>query len=280
MNKRFIFIYTILISAICCGGNSQAAGDSFVKDIQAMTANPHRLPGRADGSLAAGKYVLGRLKEIGFKDSDIFIQTFPVVQPIPTQCELAANGKTYPIYAARPNLIQAAITPAEGITAKTIYAAKGDLPAYGKNRPADKIVVLDFDCDQNWISAFAFGDRAVLFVGPKDGAAADAEAYHHVNMPANLPRFYVPYETANELDLTNGDRKGEVTIYSACQWKELRGCNVIAVLRGTNPIHSKDAPAQAVVLAAPLDSYSEVPELSPGAGTPQIAPRCFRSPRL
>ncbi|MCJ7543019.1 MAG: M28 family peptidase [Phycisphaerae bacterium] len=115
------------------------------------------------------------------------------------------------------------------------------------------------------MNAFAFGAKAVLFLGPPEGSTPDIQAYHHANTPANLPRFYVPHELAVKLDLTNPHRPGKVTIRAACQWKELRGRNVIAVLRGTNPVFEKGGLRQIVLLAAPLDSYSEVPELSPGA---------------
>jgi hypothetical protein len=260
-------VLAVLACAAICGRPAHAATslEVFENDVRALTARPHRLAGLPDGSLAAGQYVLKRLREIGFQDEDLFFQDVPVVQPVTTQCELVADGNTYPIAPMRPNILQASITPPEGFTAQVVYAGKGDVREYGDHFPQDKIVALDLDCRLNWLNAFAFGAKAVLFIGPPEGQGANAQAFHHVNVPANLPRFYVPHELASRLDLTNPQRTGEVTIRAACQWKELRGRNVIAILRGTQPVFGKDGLRQTVVLAAPLDSYSEAPDVSPGA---------------
>ncbi len=259
-------LLAVLMCAAACGGAHAATSfEAFENDVQALTARPHRLAGLPDGSLAAGQYVLERLKEIGFKDQDLFIQDVPVVQTVTTQCELVADGNTYPIAPMRPNVLQASITPPEGFTAPVVYAGKGDVWEYGDNFPQNKIVAMDLDCGMNWLNAFAFGARAVLFLGPPEGLGGNPRVSHHVSIPANLPRFYVPHELAKRLDLTNPKRTGEVTIRAACQWKELRGRNVIAVLRGTQPVFGKDGMRQTVVLAVPLDSYSEAPDFSPGA---------------
>ena len=237
----------------------------FDRDLQALTKNPHRLAGRVDGSLAASRYVEQRLREIGFDSGEIFVQEFPVIQPRHTECHLVLDGQSYPILAMRPNLLQASVTPAQGLTGQVVYAGKGEVPDYGDNFPAGKIVVLDFNCGLNWLDAFAFGAKAVLFVGPKPGSDQLSQPLHHINMPANLPRFYVPHDLADRLGLRNADFSGELTIRAAAKWEQLRGRNVIGVLRGTDPVFQEDRAGQAVVLAAPLDSYSEVPELAPGA---------------
>jgi len=218
--------------------------DQFQRDLRALTKNPHRLAGRPDGSLVASRYVQRRLREIGLGPED---------------------GQTYPILAMRPNLLQASVTPAEGLTGQVVYAGKGEIPDYGDRFPAGKIVALDFDCGLNWLNAFALGAKAVLFIGPEPGSNQPCPPFHHINMPANLPRFYVPHQLADRLGLKTGGVSGEVTVRAAAKWEQLRGRNVIGVLRGTDPVFQEDRPAQAVVLAVPLDSYSEVPELAPGA---------------
>ncbi|MGA2265802.1 MAG: M28 family peptidase [Phycisphaerae bacterium] len=267
---RVIYVLLAALGFAAAGGAVRAAGplslQTFENDVQALTANPHRLAGYPDGSLAAGQYVLKRLKDMGFGSKEIFTQDVPVIQPITTQSVLVVDGNSYPIVPMRPNILQASITPAEGLSGPVMYVGKGDMPDYGTGDPNNKIVAMDLDCGMNWLNAFAFGAKAILILGPPPGGGTDALAQHHVNVPANLPRFYVPYELAQSLDLTNPKRAGEVKILAACQWKELRGRNVIAVLQGTDPVFdSKDGLRQAVVLAAPLDSYSESPELSPGA---------------
>jgi len=232
----------------------------FRADFDALTANPHRLAGREDGSVAASRYVERRLAEMGFvAGQSLFVQEFPVVQPRQTQCEMIVDGQSHPLYSMRPNILHASVTTADGISGETMYVGRGELADYGSRTAEDKIVVLDFDCERNWLKAFAFGARAVVFIGQK---APARNAWHHVNVPANLPRFYVPAELAQKLELKTRPR--HVKLLAACQWEQLRGRNVIAVLRGTSPIFAKELP-EAIILAAPLDSLSEVPELSPGA---------------
>jgi hypothetical protein len=268
MSRFHLTILASCVSALALLGRTAGAEPSqeaFLKDLKALTANPHRLAGRADGSLAAAKYVHNRLVEMGFREDQVFLQDFPLIQPTTVQCHLIVDGNSYDIKAMRPNVLQAPTTPEEGLSGPTVYVGRGEVPNYGSVYPEGKIVVMDMDCDLNWLSAFAFGARAVLFVGPGPGDTPDIRALHHVNVPANLPRFYVPYELASRLDLLDKDRPRQVKILAACQWEELRGKNVIAVIRGTKAVFDKDRPPQAIVLAAPLDSLSEAPEVSPGA---------------
>jgi hypothetical protein len=232
--------------------------ERFGADLGALTATPHRLAGFPDGSRRASRHVERRLREIGIER--VFVQQFPVVLSVPTESRLVANGREYPVHACRPNLLQASVTPAEGLTGRTLYAGAGELEDYGGEMPEGRIVVMEWDSSLRWLRAFAFGARAVVFIG-SDAPAANA--WHHVHLPANLPRFYVSPETAERLDLRGPPR--EVSIHAACRWRKLTGRNVIAFLPGTAPRYNPDRPPQAIVLAAPLDSYSEVPPLSPGA---------------
>ena len=270
------------------GGNEKSTQllDRLVRPETINRGEKDRLEVRildAPGSLFASRYVENVLKDIGV--DELYIQEFPVVQPVTEECELLvalkekdASGKSktlkLELYQARPNILQASVTPAEGLSGKTLYVKNGGLENY-PGLPEDKIVVMDFDCLKNWQKAFALGARAVIFLGPADDKPA-ARAFHHVNVPANLPRFYVPAKVAAEAARAGVDLKTSqyVTIKSACRWTELLGRNVIGVIRGTDAKliqgdsdqeKANNRKAEAVVLAAPLDSLSEVPYLSPGA---------------
>jgi len=219
------------------------------------------------GSLAASKYVQERLTAIRDRlpqdQQDqllILTQEFDVVQPTTTECRLEIGGKDYPLYAARPNAIVARVTPSQGLSGVLIYAGRGELEDYGRRAPEDAIVVLDYDGD--WQTAFAFGAKAVVILG--DANANEPQKYS-VDVPANLPVFFTPAGSGVDALATQADPP-TATVFAACQWKKLRGRNVVAVLQGTDPQMGKAATEdQAIVLAAPLDSMSEVPLLSPGA---------------
>ncbi|NBB95598.1 MAG: hypothetical protein GVY16_07635 [Planctomycetes bacterium] len=278
MSKRSgLLIAASLVVALVAGAQSlpadgpaaaaDAADTQFQVDLAELTKNSHRLAGYENGSLAAAAYVEKRLKEIGFaaEATDpafgqfaLYEQSFPVVQHVLSECELSDGEATYTqkdgFYSCRPNLLLGAITPAEGITAKTMYVGRGTMPEYGSRIPQDRIVVMDLDSRTNWLKSFALGARAVVFIGSEKPAP---NPYQHINMPANLPRFYVTPELAETLGLRSESR--ELTIKAAVEWKQLRGRNLIAVVKGT------DITTETLVLAAPLDSFGEVPELSPGA---------------
>lgn len=245
------------VAANVATGASMTASFSIKKDLDALTATRNRLAGREDGSRAASKHVEQRLREMGI--AEIYIQDFPVVLSRNVECALVADGVTNAMMACRPNLLQASITPAEGLTGETLYVGAGELADYGTNTPAGRIVVLDSDSKKNWLTAFALGASAVIFV---EDESVPGSVNMHINLPGNLPRFYVTAEQAEKLELKKRSRV--VTLKSACVWDNLVGRNVIAVIRGTG-VPAAGKPREAVLLSAPLDSYSEVPELSAGA---------------
>jgi hypothetical protein len=193
-----------------------------------------------------------------FHQASIYTQDFSVVQPRMTECQLLVGEKTYGMadgfHPCRPNILLASITPEEGLSGECVYIGSGTLPEYGKRSVQGRIAVVDFDSEMNWLNAFAMGARAVIFIGSQDAASSWV---HHVNIPANLPRFYVTPELADTLNLRQPGVR--VTIKAAAEWKTLHGRNVILRVPGTKWTD------QAVVLAAPLDSYGPVPTLSPNA---------------
>ncbi len=287
MNNFYKVIFAILISAAftqaALAETNKVDPDSFIQDIKSLTKNDHRLAGfgwrpdgqntDAPGSYAASKYIEMRLGELGFSADNerlrLFVQEFPIVQLEPTQCELTVAGKTYNsaegFHPARPCTIQASITPAQGITGEVVYGQSGQLEIHTETLK-DKIVLIEYDCDKSWLDAFAFGARAVIFIGsPYDPNSPPVNAYHHLNLPANLPRFYISHDLEDKLNIR--ELKGEITIKAAARWTIKRGRNVIAVLEGADSLFKSNSAGtrQAIVLAGPLDSLSEIPQLSPGA---------------
>ena len=256
----------------------------FCRDLVVLTRHPHRLAGYGSfeeisldggqfrvykdepGSLAAGYYVANRLRAMGVEK--VLTQHFSVAQGVPTDCRISVDGKTYTqadgVYPMRPNHLQAVVTPAEGLTGQTLWAGSGKMEEY-KGDVLGRIVVLDYSAGNRWLPAFALGAKAVIFIGSDEPAA---NPYHHINTPANLPRFYVTRELAEKLQLRQESRT--VTLHAAAEWRRLEGQNVIGIIPGREA-RFKDSKGklkdkqEALLLAVPLDSLSEVPMLSPGA---------------
>lgn len=241
-------------------GDELISARQYAADLAALTKNPHRLAGFEDGSRAASAYVETRLREMGFDDAELFLQEFPVVQAVPSDVSLQSGEKTYGpgdgFHVFRPNLLTPNVTPADGITGEAIYVGNGAMPQYGNRIPQNRIVVMDLDCQTNWLNAFALGARAVIFIGSTKPADM---CLQYLNLPANLPRFYVTPELAEKLQLRT--KPQTLALKANNTWKQLQGRNVVAVVRGTVPERSR----LPMVLTAALDTYGIVPDLSPGA---------------
>jgi hypothetical protein len=233
----------------------------FDRDMVELTKNPNRLAGREDGSRAASAYVEQRLKDMGIEE--IYIQEFPVVTPRTTECRMEVGGKSYEINAMQANLIQAAVTPEEGLSGESLYVGKGRIEDYANSTAESKIVFMDFDCGGNWTDAFALGARAVVFIGEQE---LITNPTHYLTISANLPRFHISPKLAEKTGVMTSGRK--VTLFAAARWERLEARNVIGVIRAdAEAAKAAGQPKirEAIVLAAGLDSFSEVPELSPGA---------------
>ncbi|HEY2735116.1 MAG TPA: hypothetical protein VGI70_14065, partial [Polyangiales bacterium] len=219
---------------------------------------PHRQTG-SDSGLAAEAYVRDRLRALGV--NQVFELSMPVWELHTVACSLEVDGAKIALAALRPNLIVPPVTPAEGLEAPLLYAARGESADYGDRSPADKIVVLDYASGDNWQRAFALGARAVIFLG---GDADREPAAKHLDLPINLPRFYASARAQSELDLKRDHARGKLT--SEIEWRRSVGRDVIARIPGRDAHFAKQrSEPEAIVLSARLDSFGIVPELTVGA---------------
>jgi hypothetical protein len=243
-------------------------GANFRGDLAALTSQPHRLAGTEQGR-RAGEYVLGRLNALGIQT---FTQDFPVPLCRTTDCSITVDDATFTVadgfHAMQPNVLQGVVTPEEGLTGKLLYAGGGRLSEYAAN-PQGRIVVLDFAAGDRWTDAFAMGAAAVIFA---DDGQPCPYPYHHLNVPANFPRFFATTALAEKLKLRQKGNAPTATLKAGAAWEMAEGRNVIGLIRGTDAVFTDPSgkPAlgglrQAMVLSAPLDSLSEVPDISPGA---------------
>lgn len=213
---------------------------SLRDDVTALTRGPHRLAGTAEGA-AAADHVARRLRGMGL---EVYEQAFTTAQTRTLRCELTSGDDArWPLRPLRPNGIIPAVSPPEGFTGRLLSAEASDLTgAIAVVRSGD-----------DWLRCFRRGARAVIFVGTPgaDGLST------HVDANATLPRFHFPGEPAA---LPFGQ---SVTLYSEVIWERVTGRNVLALVRGRAP--EDERPRSLLVVAAPLDSFGHVPELSPGA---------------
>ena len=258
---------SVAIAAIAGGpltgwNRASAASERFVADCQALTRNAHRLAGTPEGREATD-YIERRLREMGL--DRVVVEEFATAQTAVKRCEIEIPGPaagekpTLQCLPARPNGIIPSVTPPEGITGEILHAGAGR-PEDFKEPPLGRIVVLDYNCDRGWLRAFRLGAKAVVFVPPAPPRRHRAWQSLHVDANVNLPRFYYPGERE---DLPEG---AVATIHSEVVWESVTGRNLFALLRGTDPVVGTEQKVEEMlVVAAHVDSFGEIPRLSPGA---------------
>ncbi|HNT36242.1 MAG TPA: M28 family peptidase, partial [bacterium] len=176
------------------------------------------------------------------------------------RCELhiqgASEGSTKLLLEPiRPNGIICPVSPIEGISGSIVHIDVHSSDPFGSKNVEGAIVVLDYNCWDNWLRAFRLGAKAVIFV-PCGQTYSWHSHFSYAN--ANLPRFYYAGSAA---DLPDG---AEANIHSEVVWEDKVGQNVLAFFKGTDPVFHQDK-EEVIVVATSVDSYGEVPTLSPGA---------------
>ena len=231
-----------------------AATPGFERDCRALVSQPHRLSGTPEYRQAADT-IEQRLKDAGV--DQVIVQPFPMTQTRVIRCELRVEGAPVPLRLApmRPDGILPPVTPPQGISGRLVCLDVASADAFATQEVAGAIAVVDYNSGADWLRALRLGAKAVIFVrnGPCDGRSS-----HYVAALANLPRFYYPGPAA---DLPVGR---VATLQSEVVWEAAAGRNVFGFVRGTAPVFD-NGQDEVVLVAANLDTFGEVPSLSPGA---------------
>lgn len=252
MKTLLLFGAGVLLSVLAAGHGLAQGASRFDQDLAALARFENRLSG-LEGNQAAVDHIANRLRQIGV--DDVFIQEFPSAQVVNNRCEIELGGAKLFLQQIRPNGIVPPVTPPEGIQGEILHAGKGTMADYGEVSPLGKIVVLDYNSGETWLRAFRLGAKAVIFTRGEEMQAGQA---HFTDANVNLPRFYYNGDPA---DLTEG---ATATVRSEAIWEPVISKNVIGLIRGTNAKFNFNA-EEAIILSAHLDTFGEVPELTPGA---------------
>lgn len=247
----------VLFGVFVCNQLCAAATAQFLGNCLQLTQGPHRLTGTPQYHRAA-QHIEQRLGQIG--SDEVITQEFATVGTKLLNCQIELHASTsganrLALLPMRPNGIIHPVTPVGGLTGPLYHAGSGKPGDYEHRSPKGAIVVLDYSAGYEWLRAFRLGAKAVVFT--RRGATG-ATGSHYVEANANLPRFYYPGPARDLPDKTIA------TIHSEVVWRPAIGRNVLALIRGTNPVFDLQK-GEYIVLAAYLDSFGEVPRLSPGA---------------
>jgi len=224
-------------------------------DLEALLQPPSRYPGTA-GCEAAADHVVQELRRLGYQ---VVEQPFDLTVPVTRSCSLTdADGDPLPglsLGPMLPNFFRTCTTPPEGLTGTVYRGEKGLAQEFESVDLKGNFVLLPIG--QSWSTVAGMGAAAILYYD--DGKkVTGAEWDHHKDASLNVPRFLVRGDTA-QLD----GRRVRLTArvdYERCQLR-----NILAFLdRPAGPAAGADGD-EALIVGAFYDSFSYVPDLSPGA---------------
>ena len=230
----------------------------------------------------AYRYIREEFERTGLErvGTEVFRVTVPVDKG--AHLEVVETGEVMPLYGLWPNHVRTSTTPSAGLLGNLLYGGRGDFASFDGKRVESSIVLLDFDCGQNYVNPRMLGAQAVLFFdrgAVTSGQAADK----FLKVPADVPRFWIEKEDAERLlaliEGASGSRDDpiapEVLVRGRMEWEEVDAQNVYGYLPGASSIERRASSESRsssgggapplVVLEAYYDATSVVPALAPGA---------------
>ena len=210
------------------------------------------------GSAQAAEYVEGRLQALGLATRR---DSFAVVVPMDRGGRLEWEDESVALYAMWPNGVRTSTVPPEGLRAPAIWGGDGDWGDFNGREVAGRVVVLDFASEDAWLKAASLGARAVVFVAADSATTQQAQG-KYVQVPLDVPRFWVEGAAGQRLRRRLVDGEVEVGLWERMDWQERMAYNVRAVVPGKDAGTLRD---KTVLVHAYYDAPSVVPARAPGA---------------
>ena len=218
------------------------------------------------GCEEAYEFVRGCFEEIGLED--IATETFDVTVPVDKGAQLTFldsaprtpdhSPLTTPLYGLWPNGVRTPSLPTEGIEGDLVYGGRGTFAELDGKPMRGNVVVLSFDCGQNFVNPRMLGAEAIIFYG--DQGVSQGEALEKfLKVSVDVPRFWVESEDADEVVRLAREGGHRVRVNGRMDWETVEAKNIYGWIRGDGS--EKDA----IVVEAYYDAMSVVPAVAPGA---------------
>ena len=236
--------------------------DNVLQHVEFLSGLDSRIVGY-EGFYAAADYIKAYWSSLGLAvHEESFSITTPIVERSSIRAEMPDGSKVdveaYPLW---PNHVNPSpyTSPEEGD--RLIYVSRGLPEDFNGIDPEDSFVVMDFNNRWYWKNAATFGAKGIVFIEPEDTSGIQA-IQKMFSIPINFPRLYVKGEAASmlkKLVVENGEAR--IWVDSSMVWKEKEVANLVAIVEGTDP----DLSDEVAIIGAYYDSWSVVPQISPGA---------------
>lgn len=215
-----------------------------------LTALPHRLSGSAQGQ-AAGDIILQSLKQAGIDDSQVMVQSFPVVNIYPQDeagATLTFAGRRIELRPLRANGLMPASTPAGGITGRIVPVGDCDWPALSA-KVTGQIALVGAQAGPRWRRLIDLAPAAIVFE-----ASDDIASPRWLDAPLELPRFEI---AADDARLLAQQADAQATLRSRLAYEKRLARNIIVNLPGRQPAGHKAA--EAILLMVSYDTFGDTP---------------------
>jgi len=236
----------------------------IVSDLAAMGS---RVPGYA-GHRKAFEYVESAFADMGL--DNITVETHYVTVPVDKGASLTLGGNegSVTVYGLWPNHVQTPTVAANGVTGNLIYGGQGSFTELNGKLVEGSIVLMDFDCGQSYLNPRTLGAQAIVFFD--NGRVTHGEALDKfLQVPVDVPRYWVEGEDANRLLALAKPGDREVTLKGQMDWEKVPSWNIYATLPGTEDYiterQERKWAEQQIVLSSFYDAISVVPAVAPGA---------------
>ena len=209
------------------------------------------------GSEQAAEFIEDGFRALGLSARR---DTFSVVVPVDRGGRIEWEGESAPLHAVWPNGARTSTLPPEGLQAPAIWGGRGDWADFNGREVVGRVVVLDFDSEQNWLKAAELGARAVVFVAPEASTARQALT-KYVDVPLDVPRFWLERTAGLRLQRRLAQGEVEVELSGRMDWTARPTWNIWSRIPGVDP----ELQDETVVVHAYYDAPSVAPALAPGA---------------
>ena len=209
-----------------------------------------------NGSIKTAEYIENTLRSYGL---EVVRHQYKTIVPLDEGSSVIVleNDGTevwYRAYAMWPNGIQTSPTPPEGLKGHLIYVETGELKFFEGKEVKDSIVLMEYDCGNNWLNAAKLGAKGVIFIASKEESTYTEALAKFIEAPLYFPRLLVNYETG--LALKKAAEQGlSVIIHSRMYYREITASNIIGILPGSQ---SNDV----IIVSSHYDTWAPAPLLA------------------
>ncbi|MEM3943495.1 MAG: M28 family peptidase [Thermofilaceae archaeon] len=233
--------------------------EDVMKHVEFFSSLGSRVSGY-EGFYQAARYIKSVWGQYFPVLEEEFEVTVPVVHESMITVEIPGKGNlTLPAYPLWPNHVNPCpyVSPPSGD--RIVYARMGDLEDYDGLDVKGSFVLLEFNNRWYWKYSLLYGAKGVVFIEPEDTISIEA-LQKVLQIPLNYPRLLIDRDAGLRLvELLKSHGSLRVWIVSRVKWETRRVSNIIAIVNGTSN------PDEVAVVGAYYDSWSIVPQRSPGA---------------